>query len=89
MIEDVSTQVGDIERILVAGHPYMEYTRMVARGFMKLGLSVHCLEWEIPKRSPLEHMQSVMSKGYVEERNRRMSEACARSLEHAAQNCEF
>lgn len=69
------------ETVVVAGHPYAGYTRMIAAGFAMDGVVPICLEWKIPDRTPFDHLRAHFSRRHASEFNKRLTALCANSLE--------
>src|SRR4030042_641002 len=68
-------------RFLVAGHPYAGYTRMISDAFAKIGYAAECLEYAVPQSNAFDIALSKASSARKAERNKRMTEACARAIE--------
>jgi len=68
-------------KFLVAGHPYAGYTKMISDAFAKIGYTAECLEYTVPQSNAFDIALSKASSARKSERNKRMTEACARAIE--------
>lgn len=74
---------GRDQRILVAGHPFRGYVRMVAAGFPSHGIHCDTLEWNVPERTFFEHLERMVSKRRLAAGDQKMSMANALALGNA------
>jgi len=71
------------QTILVAGHPFRGYVRMVASGFSSHGIQCDTLEWRVPERTFSEHLGRMVSSKLLAAGDLKMSMANALALEKA------
>lgn len=82
MRKDEKPEVGP-GRLLVAGHPFRGFTRMIASSMEKNGVDTTVLEWIVPKRTFVDNAMRAVSKGYARRQNEEMTVANTLALERA------
>jgi spore maturation protein CgeB len=76
-------------RILIAGHPFRGYTRMIFRAFQQCGLTASLLEWEETEKNPLENLRYAVSREYIRKMDGIRLRENSRKLESCILNDSF
>lgn len=78
-----TTGRGNLGTIVVAGHPYADYTRIISGAFSKLGYEAICIEYKIPKLNSVERLSLRLSTSFRLEFYREMTARNSIQIEEA------